>query len=144
MKTLITILLLIPVISFSQQCSSIDKIISIQGGVPANISFEGGVQGDKFGIFVGAKGTVYTKKGNEVYPASQNFNLNPYVKGSLNIFGGDDDFIRAYLIGYVGTGKIHGAGIKLGAIASDYVMVFVEPMYGENKFEGNIGISFRF
>jgi hypothetical protein len=147
MKTLLTILLLIPIISFSQtiDCNSLDKIISVQGSVPFSISVEAGAQSDFIGLFIGAKGKVINLKGTETLPASQGFSLNPYAKLSLKVFGdGEDNPVRIYAIGYAGTGKIWGAGLKIGVIVEDDLMLYVSPEWTEQKFEGNIGLSFRF
>jgi len=145
MKTLITLLLILPFISFSQtyDCQGIDKIISVQGGVPMNLSVEGGIQSDIAGAFIGAKFTVKNIKGNEIYPASQTANVNTYLKLTAHIFGGDDNLMRVYAISYIGKG-IYGIGAKFAFLVSDYVLIFTEPEFTEAKMTGDIGLSFRF
>lgn len=146
MKTSTLILsLLISLKTFSQtyDCST-DKILSVQGGYPLNIKVEAGVQTEFIGIFVGAKFTVKNVKGNEVYPPSQQANVNPYVRINAKIFGGEDDFIRIYGTGFFGTGRIYGIGAKIGFPVSDDLMLFIEPLYTDAGKEGNLGLSFRF
>lgn len=148
MKTILSlILLLISATCFSQtyDCTTTDKIALVQGGLPTNISVEFGFQNDLLGGFVGLKAVPYTIAGNEIYPSSQSIHVNPFIKGSLHILGsGEDDFYRLYIVGYKGFGKIGGGGLKLGIIVFNDFMIFTESVYGEGKFQGNLGLSFRF
>lgn len=133
----------VPAQSFD--CKSIDKIISIQGGYPTNISIQGGFEANFWGLFVGVKGIPYKIPGNEIYPSSNSIHVNPFIKASFHALGnGEDDWYRVYIIGYIGTNKLYGYGLRLGVIAANDLMIFTENTYGDQKLEGNIGLSFRF
>lgn len=144
--SILAVALLLTLNSFSQtyDCQGIDKTLSVQGGVPANLSASFGIQGEAFGIFAGVKGVPKKVYKSEIYPAIETFNVNPFLQGSVKLYGsGEDCLLRIYGIGYYGR-SIYGGGLKIGFIVADDLMIYLNPMYGENKAEGNIGLSFRF
>lgn len=143
--SILAVALLLTLNCFSQTCNSVDKIISIQGGYPTNISVSFGIQGEAFGISAGVKGVPKKVYKSEIYPAIETFNANPFLQGSVKLYGsGEDCLLRIYLVGYGGLGKIFGGGAKLGFIASNDLIIYIQPMYTEAGKEGNIGLSFRF
>ena len=143
MKKLIIIFLFTPFISKSQDCDC--KVISVSGGYKFNLMFDGGIQGDVFGIYGGVKLTTKTIAGNEIYPSSEQANVNPYIKLQVKIYGdGEDCLIRIYGVGYAGTGKIFGVGAKAAFIISNDWIIFAEPKFTELGKEADLGLSFRF
>jgi hypothetical protein len=142
MKTLILFFLAIPFISFSQECSRVDKILSIQGGSPTNVGVEFTVQSESFGLSAGVNGHLINLPGTEVVKPSQTMNVSPYLKGTFKAYGGEDDDFRVYGLAYYGIG-IWGAGIRIGYILDDNTMLMLEPTYGYSKLQVNIGVGFR-
>jgi hypothetical protein len=143
MKKLIIIFLFTPFISKSQECPRYDKTISLSGGVPMNMNFEVGIQGDLFGVSSGIKSYVVTT----LNPHAQvkqtvTVNLSPFVKVDVSVLSGEDNSFRLYFLAYGGY-RIYGAGFKIGYIANDELMIFSENSYGESKLQLNGGIAFR-
>jgi len=128
--------------SHAQNCCGVDRIVSVSGGTPFNVSFEGGISGNTFGGFVGVKSYTTTINKAKEGTVQTGMNVAPYAKASVEIINAN--IFRAYLTGYYGLG-IYGTSIKFGLIITDDLMLTIEPGYShESKQQMNAGISMRF
>jgi len=145
MKKLIPIILLIIVTvksyAQSQDCNfTNDKIISISGGSPFNLRFEGGIMWSQVGVEAGVKTYSVTKiiKGKS---SEGDLAIAPYAKGIVKLFGAGN--FRSYITGYYGL-NVYGASLKFGWAITEDLMINVEPaITKETGTEFNAGITIR-
>ncbi|MBS1914652.1 MAG: hypothetical protein JST87_00105 [Bacteroidetes bacterium] len=125
----------------SQDCNfTNDKIVSISGGSPFNLRFEGGIMWSQVGIEAGVKTYSVTKtiKGKST---EADLAIAPYAKGIVRLFGAGN--FRSYITGYYGL-NVYGASLKLGWAVTDGLMINVEPaVTKETGTEFNAGITIR-
>ncbi|MBS1935506.1 MAG: hypothetical protein JST96_16010 [Bacteroidetes bacterium] len=125
----------------SQDCNfTNDKIVSISGGSPFNLRFEGGIMWSQVGVEAGVKTYSVTKtiKGKST---EADLAIAPYAKGIVRLFGAGN--FRSYITGYYGL-NVYGASLKLGWAVTDGLMINVEPaVTKETGTEFNAGITIR-
>ena len=145
MKTIVSIFLLTVLFATSygqsQDCNfTNDKIISLSGGSPFNLRFEGSIMWSYVGIGAGVK-TYSVTKVTTGKIAQADLAIAPYARGIVKLFGAGN--FRSYVTAYYGL-HVYGASLKFGWAITDDLMVTAEPaITKESGKEFNAGIAIR-
>jgi hypothetical protein len=144
MKTflLIPLLLLTGCLEAQFNCGSwsdFDRILNFKSGIPYNTTFDGGLQWDQVGAFVGVRACIQYKKvkGKKIESGEP---LIPFFKANANVISRTN--FQVYFEGSVGR-QFRSVDLKFAYSVLDDLSIILVPEYNNINREIDLGVSLR-